>query len=287
MKKAAAIVLSVVLVIGAVIGGICIYNSTYPDSYIEENFSEAEIISKEVYDGSWSLFYSTEGYRFVKYTMYDPAYDVEFEIEFERNITSPFYKLCEVTAEQYYNRIEHIEVHSFLKQEITAIVTEEYPDCYIVDNPCDDPCSLSDYGFHIYIGKLDTSVIEHLTAVLDSYISSQRRENGYYIEYSLNICMDDKILNEIRSADLSKADTGALSVGQAYFTDMLEKPLNCKITRITASNDGFDEFIYENPGDTSDDEYQSPENFEHLIFWYDSEPNSLPNGSHFYLFGID
>lgn len=58
--------------------------------------------------------------------------------------------------------------------------------------------------------------------------------------------------------------------------------LDCKATRITAANDGFSERIFTDMGDKSDDEYQPPESFDTVMFWYDSEPNAAYSG-HFYL----
>ena len=274
-KLIKAAVITVILVIT--------FNIIFPILYTKLLFPDFPITDVNTHNGSLSLFgYSDFGYRYKDFTVYDGENDISLGVGFDLHILRPLYFPDGDAKGRYEFILNDKRSKARFKEEISQRVQYLSDENFIIENP---EMQGRHYGIHIYIPETDSETVGKLISNLNSYILEEdRKKDGYYIEYSLNICMDDEIYSKIKSADFSKSD--ATSGGQAYFTDMLEKPLGCKITRITASNDGFDEFIYENHGDTSDDEYQSPENFAHLIFWYDSEPNSIPNGSHFYLFGI-
>ena len=260
------------------------FNIIFPLLYTKLLFPSFKITDVNTHNGSFQLFgYSDFGYRYKDFSVYDEENDISIGVGFDMHILRPLY-LPDGDAKGLYEFIlDDKRSKARFKEEISKRVQYLSAENFIIENP---EMQGRRYDIHIYIPEADSETVSELISNLNSYISAEdRRKDGYYIEYSLNICMDDEIYSMIKSADFSKSD--AVSGGQAYFTDMLEKPLECDITRITASNNGFDSCIYEYPGDIFDDEYQSPENFDHLIFWYDSEPNSVPDSSHFYLFGIN
>lgn len=260
------------------------FNIIFPFLYTKLLFPNFPITEVSTRNGSLQLFgYSDFGYRYKDFSVYDEENDISIGVGFDMHILRPLY-LPDGDAKGRYEFILN-DKHSkaYFKEEISKRVQYLSDENFIVENP---EMLGHHYGIHIYIPECDSETASELISNLNSYILAEdRKKDGYYISYSLNICMDDEVYSKIKSADFSRSD--AASGGQAYFTDMLEKPLDCDITRLTASNEGFDEDIYNHKGDPGDDEYQSPENFQHLIFWYDSEPNSLPDSSHFYLFGIN
>lgn len=151
----------------------------------------------------------------------------------------------------------------------------------------DNPFNGEDHtGYLLFINERDPKLIKALADSLDGYVEDFFRKKQYdYITYSIYICTDDETYEKLKAAS-TKGDFSAGYIGQAHFTDIIPQMLDCKATRITAANDGFSERIFTDMGDKSDDEYQPPESFDTVMFWYDSEPNAAYSG-YFYLFGLD
>ena len=160
----------------------------------------------------------------------------------------------------------------------------EYCSDYIL---WDNPFGGEDFtGYLLFINERDPKAIRALADGLDKYVSDfYFKDYTAYISYSIYICTDDDTYCRLKAASPESCSSAGY-YGQAYFSDIIPQMLDCKATRITAANDGFSERIFTDMGDKSDDEYQPPESFDTVMFWYDSEPNAAYSG-HFYLFGLD
>lgn len=280
------IIIVVIAVIAAVIIAACIYNSIFPKKYLKDKYPNAEIVCTETENGGFNGLFtpSDYGYRYFNCSLYDPSEDIHFRQNFELVWYFPFYRPI-TPADNFEIQLAYKTLLYNTMDDMKAITEKYANECTVVPNPFDRRLSSNGCGCHIFVNRLGAKDLADLTAELDSYIRQKRRQDVLcYISYSVSICMDDEIYNKFAETDFSKAYSSY--TGHAYFTDMLTAVPEFEATRITASNNGFSSSIYENNGDPANDEYQDPNGFDHLVFWYDSEPNDIGHQM-FYLFGVN
>lgn len=277
-KKILTIVLSAA---AAVIVLTLLYDMIFPKLYVSAKYPDMTFTAIEKEKGSWSLFgISDPEMRYLYYRMYDPKNDISFTQQFSYSIFLPVYS---AGADQYEETLRKHNISIMAEEGFNDTVNEYCSDYILWDNPFGG----EDFtGYLLFINERDPKLIKALADSLDGYVEDFFRRKQYdYITYSIYICTDDKTYEKLKAAS-TEGIFSAGYLGQAYFTDIIPQMLDCEATRITAANDGFSERIFTDMGDKSDDEYQSPESFDTVMFWYDSEPNAAYSG-HFYLFGLD
>lgn len=277
-EKAVAIVLSAV---AAVIVLTLLYDMIFPKLYVRAKYPDMTVTAIEKGKGSWSLFgISDPEMRYLYYRMYDPKNDLSFTQQFSYSIFLPVYS---AGADQYEETLRKHNISIMAEEGFNDTVNEYCSDYILWDNPFGG----EDFtGYLLFINERDPKAIRALADGLDKYVSDfYFKDYTAYISYSIYICTDDDTYCRLKAASPESCSSAGY-YGQAYFSDIIPQMLDCKATRITAANDGFSERIFTDMGDKSDDEYQPPESFDTVMFWYDSEPNAAYSG-HFYLFGLD
>ena len=270
ISSAAALILLTVL-----------YNIIFPKIYIKPKYPEMTVSEIEKGKGSWSLFgISDPEMRYLYYRMYDPKNDISFTQQFSYSIFFPVYS---ADKDYYEEKLRKATISRMAEKGFNDTVNEYCSDYILWDNPFGG----EDFtGYLLFINERDPKLIKALADSLDGYVEDFFRKKQYdYITYSIYICTDDKTYEKLKAVS-TEGIFSAGYLGQAHFTDIIPQMLDCEATRITATNDGFSERIFTDMGDKTDDEYQSPESFDTVMFWYDSEPNAAYSG-HFYLFGLD
>lgn len=277
-KKAVAIVLSAV---AAVVVLTLLYDMIFPKLYVRAKYPDMTVTAIEKGKGSWSLFgISDPEMRYLYYKMYDPKNDLSFTQQFSYSIFLPVYSAGD---DQYEGTLRKHNISIMAEEGFREIADEFCSDYILMDNPFN---GVDLTGYLLFINERDPKLIKALADSLDGYVEDFFRRKQYdYISYSIYICTDDETYEKLKAAS-TEGVFSASYWGQAYFTDVIPRMLDCEATRITATNDGFSERIFTDMGDKTDDEYQSPESFDTVMFWYDSEPNAAYSG-HFYLFGLD
>lgn len=277
-KKAVAIVLSAV---AAVIVLTLLYDMIFPKLYVRAKYPDMTVTAIEKEKGSWSLFgISDPEMRYLYYKMYDPKNDLSFTQQFSYSIFLPVYS---ADADQYEETLRKHNISIMAEEGFREIADEFCSDYIFMDNPFNGE---DHTGYLLFINERDPKAIRALADGLDKYVSDfYFKDYTAYISYSIYICTDDDTYCRLKAASPESCSSAGY-YGQAYFSDIIPQLLDCKATRITAANDGFSERIFTDMGDESDDEYQPPESFDTVMFWYDSEPNAAYSG-HFYLFGLD
>lgn len=277
-KKAVTIVLSAV---AAVVVLTLLYDMIFPKLYVRAKYPDMTVTAIEKEKGSWSLFgISDPEMRYLYYKMYDPKNDLSFTQQFSYSIFLPVYSAGD---DQYEGTLRKHNISIMAEEGFREIADEFCSDYILMDNPFN---GVDLTGYLLFINERDPKLIKALADSLDGYVEDFFRRKQYdYISYSIYICTDDETYEKLKAAS-TEGVFSASYWGQAYFTDVIPRMLDCEATRITATNDGFSERIFTDMGDKTDDEYQSPESFDTVMFWYDSEPNAAYSG-HFYLFGLD
>lgn len=277
-KKAVAIVLSTV---AAVIVLTLLYDMIFPKLYVRAKYPDMTVTAIEKGKGSWSLFgISDPEMRYLYYRMYDPKNDLSFTQQFSYSIFLPVYS---AGADQYEETLRKHNISIMAEEGFREIADEFCSDYIFMDNPFNGE---DHTGYLLFINERDPKAIRALADGLDKYVSDfYFKDYTAYISYSIYICTDDDTYCRLKAASPESCSSAGY-YGQAYFSDIIPRMLDCKATRITAANDGFSERIFTDMGDKSDNEYQPPESFDTVMFWYDSEPNAAYSG-HFYLFGLD
>lgn len=277
-KKAVTIVLSAV---AAVVVLTLLYDMIFPKLYVRAKYPDMTVTAIEKEKGSWSLFgISDPEMRYLYYKMYDPKNDLSFTQQFSYSIFLPVYSAGD---DQYEGTLRKHNISIMAEEGFREIADEFCSDYIFMDNPFN---GVDLTGYLLFINERDPKLIKALADSLDGYVEDFFRRKQYdYISYSIYICTDDETYEKLKAAS-TEGVFSASYWGQAYFTDVIPRMLDCEATRITATNDGFSERIFTDKGDKTDDEYQSPESFDTVMFWYDSEPNAAYSG-HFYLFGLD
>lgn len=277
-KKAVTIVLSAV---AAVVVLTLLYDMIFPKLYVRAKYPDMTVTAIEKEKGSWSLFgISDPEMRYLYYKMYDPKNDLSFTQQFSYSIFLPVYSAGD---DQYEGTLRKHNISIMAEEGFREIADEFCSDYILMDNPFN---GVDLTGYLLFINERDPKLIKALADSLDGYVEDFFRRKQYdYISYSIYICTDDETYEKLKAAS-TEGVFSASYWGQAYFTDVIPRMLDCEATRITAANDGFSERIFTDMGDKTDDEYQSPESFDTVMFWYDSEPNAAYSG-HFYLFGLD
>lgn len=273
------------------------FNIVFPILYIKFWFSGLEITDTES-DFNWAdtqdlyvlsraplMFpmYAVEkdlGCFYKYYTVRDEENDLTFNVGFEMHIPLPLLIPDRSYSMDYKNAAEDIRYRKNIAKSVEKDLIFHLDEYMIVENPCDHS---KDIGYHIYVPAMESDALGEL---LNSLYWSEHYawRCGYDLNYSLNVCMDEDIYNKIKEADFSSVTS--VYKGQLGFKNMLEQAVGCKTVLIT-SNEGFSKSMYENLGDSSDKNYHPPESFEHLIFYYASEPNLKPDEQLFELYGID
>lgn len=277
-KKAVAIVLSAV---AAVIVLTLLYDMIFPKLYVRAKYPDMTVTAIEKEKGSWSLFgISDPEMRYLYYRMYDPKNDISFTQQFSYSIFFPVYS---ADKDYYEEKLRKATISRMAEKGFNDTVNEYCSDYILWDNPFGG----EDFtGYLLFINERDPKAIRALADGLDKYVSDfYFKDYTAYISYSIYICTDDDTYRRLKTASPESCSSAGY-YGQAYFSDIIPQLLDCEATRITAANDGFSERIFTDMGDKSDDEYQPPESFDTVMFWYDSEPNAAYSG-HFYLFGLD
>lgn len=286
MSPKMIIFILVIAVIALVYAAACIYNSIFPKKYLKGKYPNAAIVSLKTYNGrifNGLMTSSDFGYRYADYKLYDETENISFGQDFKLVWYFPFYRPVS-PIDNFEVQLKH---KNFVNQTLDDMktITEKYAtDCTAVENPFDSYLNLR-CGCHIFIKYQTAENLAALIKELDDYIVKIRRNNYVnYISYSVFVCMDDEVYNKFAETNFSNAH--AAYIGHGYFTDMLTAVPEFEATRITASNNGFSAEIYRSFGDPTDDEYQDPKSFDHLVFWYESEPNAIGHQM-FYLFGVN
>lgn len=270
ISSAAALILLTVL-----------YNIIFPKIYIKTKYPDMTVTAIEKEKGSWSLFgISDPEMRYLYYRMYDPKNDLSFTQQFSYSIFFPVYS---ADKDYYEEKLRKATISRMAEKGFNDTVNEYCSDYILWDNPFGG----EDFtGYLLFINERDPKAIRALADGLDKYVSDfYFKDYTAYISYSIYICTDDDTYRRLKTASPESCSSAGY-YGQAYFSDIIPQLLDCEATRITASSDGFSERIFTDMGDKSDDEYQPPESFDTVMFWYDSEPNAAYSG-HFYLFGLD
>lgn len=277
-KKAVTIVLSAA---AAAIVLTLLYDMIFPKLYVSAKYPDMTVTAIEKEKGSWALFgISDPEMRYLYYRMYDPKNDISFTQQFSYSIFLPVYSAGD---DQYEGSLRKHNISIMAEEGFREIADEFCSDYIFMDNPFN---GVDLTGYLLFINERDPKLIKALADSLDGYVEDFFRRKQYdYISYSIYICTDDETYEKLKAAS-TEGVFSASYWGQAYFTDVIPRMLDCEATRITATNDGFSERIFIDMGDKTDDEYQSPESFDTVMFWYDSEPNAAYSG-HFYLFGLD
>lgn len=277
-KKAVTIVLSAV---AAVVVLTLLYDMIFPKLYVRAKYPDMTVTAIEKEKGSWSLFgISDPEMRYLYYKMYDPKNDLSFTQQFSYSIFLPVYSAGD---DQYEGTLRKHNISIMAEEGFREIADEFCSDYILMDNPFN---GVDLTGYLLFINERDPKLIKALADSLDGYVEDFFRRKQYdYITYSIYICTDDETYEKLKAVS-TEGIFSAGYLGQAYFTDIIPQMLDCEATRITASSDGFSEEIFSRMGDANDDEYQPPESFDTVMFWYDSEPNAAYSG-HFYLFGLD
>lgn len=268
-------------IIAAVIILTVLYNRTFPQKYIEKNFPNIKVNSTST--RSPGLFEGGDiiSGSYLTYECYDEENGLPLELVFYKDFFKPVYSDPDTT--EYDNSLYHINHSAELCELISDTVGGYEEEYFVRANFSDCIDSRTSFGYCIFVPRQSTENLSGLIAAIDEFNRGRRAAANEYITYSVFVCMDDEIYASLKNADFSNAHGDY--TGQAYFDDVMSV-LDCKTERITASGDGFDADIYENLGDRSDSEYKDPTSFEHLIFWYDGEPNANGSGN-FHLFGVD
>lgn len=255
---------------------IVIWNISFPRIYTKIKYPDAEFVSSRTRNGSIYNGIMTPpdfGYRYATFFLYDALTDISFNQEFELVWYFPFYYPVRSNFESLYETKKNFNTALYNMERITKWHSEEY--VIASGSP------YADYEFRIFLKRTETEKLAALIEELDDYIERKSptsiNPNGYYISYLLYVCMDDEFYGKYAAEDNLN--------GFAYVP-------NIEYFRITASYNGFSAKIYENPGDPTykgiSDEYQDPDSFDHLVFYYESEPNMVRHQSqHFYLFGVN
>lgn len=191
--------------------------------------------------------------------------------------------------DDYNERIRFNEKDKQILEKFNSIIKMYTNDFKIIKDPqldeqVDDDNGYTDYGYIIYLYSLDENAVDDIIRQLDNYVANN---NSCYINYGLYIVKNQKLYNELINSDISILNSNNTGVyGQTYAADLLET-IGYNTQRITF-NDGYDKNIFISNGDNTDSEYQNPENFEYIVFWYSAERNSFVgyNKPDMQIFGI-
>lgn len=155
-------------------------------------------------------------------------------------------------------------------------------DLQIVDNLS---AAKNQYGLIIFLYSENNDINTKIIDELDAYVAEY---DSKYLAYGLFIVKKINLYREMQKMDISALSTiNTRKHGQTYPSEVLEE-MNYQYERITFNHDGYDENIFANNGNSLDDEYKNPNNFEDIIFYYGAERNSvIQSGTVFQVFGIN
>lgn len=155
-------------------------------------------------------------------------------------------------------------------------------DLQIVDNLS---AAKNQYGLIIFLYSENNDINTKIIDELDAYVAEY---DSKYLAYGLFIVKKINLYREMQKMDISALSTiNTRKHGQTYPGEVLEE-MNYQYERITFNHDGYDENIFVNNGNSLDDEYKNPNNFEDIIFYYGAERNSvIQSGTVFQVFGIN
>jgi hypothetical protein len=191
--------------------------------------------------------------------------------------------------DDYNERIRFNEKDEQNLNKFNSIIKTYTNDFKIIKDPqldeqVDDDNGYTDYGYIIYLYISDENDVDNIINQLDNYVANN---NSCYINYGLYIVKNQELYSKLINSDISILNSNNTGVyGQTYASDLL-KTMGYNAQRIT-STDGYDKNIFINNGDKTDSEYQNPENFEYIVFWYSAERNSFVgyNKPNMQVFGI-
>ena len=155
-------------------------------------------------------------------------------------------------------------------------------DLQIVDNLS---AAKNQYGLIIFLYSENNDINTKIIDELDAYVAEY---DSKYLAYGLFIVKKINLYREMQKMDISALSAiNTRKHGQTYPGEVLEE-MNYQYERITFNHDGYDENIFANNGNSLDDEYKNPNNFEDIIFYYGAERNSvIQSGTVFQVFGIN
>lgn len=155
-------------------------------------------------------------------------------------------------------------------------------DLQIVDNLS---AAKNQYGLIIFLYSENNDINTKIIDELDAYVAEY---DSKYLAYGLFIVKKINLYREMQKMDISALSAiNTRKHGQTYPGEVLEE-MNYQYERITFNHDGYDENIFANNGNSLDDEYKNPNNFENIIFYYGAERNSvIQSGTVFQVFGIN
>lgn len=155
-------------------------------------------------------------------------------------------------------------------------------DLQIVDNLS---AAKNRYGLIIFLYSENNDINTKIIDELDAYVAEY---DSKYLAYGLFIVKKINLYREMQKMDISALSaTNTRKQGQTYPGEVLEE-MNYQYERITFNHNGYDENIFANNGNSLDDEYKNPNNFEDIIFYYGAERNSVvQSGTVFKVFGIN
>ena len=187
--------------------------------------------------------------------------------------------------DDYKDQVRYNERYKKILNNFNSIIAAYSSDFKIIQDmqlneQVDDDTGLTDYGYIIYLYSTDENAIDNIIKQLDSFVTNY---NSSDISYGLYIVKNKQIYNELINADISALNSDNTGVfGQTYGADLL-KTVGYNVKRITFYH-GFDKTIFINNGDETYPEYQDPEKFEYIVFWYSFGKNSSNNNLQ--IFGI-
>lgn len=155
-------------------------------------------------------------------------------------------------------------------------------DLQIVDNLS---AAKNQYGLIIFLYSENNDINTKIIDELDAYVAEY---DSKYLAYGLFIVKKINLYREMQKMDISALSAiNTRKHGQTYPGEVLEE-MNYQYERITFNHDGYDENIFANNGNSLDDEYKNPNNFEDIIFYYGAERNSvIQSVTVFQVFGIN
>lgn len=176
------------------------------------------------------------------------------------------------------------------KTDIKSILRKYIDDFHIIiDSNNTSECTsdksfFSEQSYIIFIYSTDNNQVKNIIDGIKYYVDyySKGLDDPDYTVIGVYILKDRDLFDEIKKKDFSKL--GEKKGKQTYPTDLYDV-LGYSATRITALDD-YNEDVFNYNGDSSDDEYQDPNHFKYVTFWFDIETNSKGH-YHFYTFGLE
>ena len=151
--------------------------------------------------------------------------------------------------------------------------------------------SVSSRGFHVFIqtdnSKKAAALIENLNNIIIKYYKNPpfgTSDESLYTKYNLYICKNPELFDAVGLPSGTELNKGGHTPSKRVITLVLEKT-----AAAISYETKFDTAVFDKNGNPNYKEYQKPENFQNIIFVYESEPNFFAgdNTPKFYVFGLN